>query len=259
MSSDYAYYLELNRKYEATRLQVLRDMESNQEYGQVEARPAEDVIPAINVGPSILETETIPAEGCVAEDNEELRDVFYKLFVEKQEPTKQLETIKEEAKQVNPERVRPRQIKRGRSKKRRKTGARKERILSHKELGNELAKKLEQIKARLSHIQNEAHNKLLYAEDTFSIKNMGLLEKVFPAFLEMIAVRWEEIADLLIDDLLYDTVRELNVIDAVKNEKWVAEKPVEKKIVKSLNVDPIEVLNEYLECEQKLNAKYSFK
>ena len=246
LSSDYAYYLELNRKYEETRQQVLRDMENEQYYQPANAF-MENTIPAVNIGPSILETETIPAE-----NNEELRDAFYKLFVEK-ETYVPPEVIREESKQV-------RQIpKRTKLKKHRKP-PKKDNVLARKDLTNELTKKLTQIRDRLIIIQNEAHNKLLYAEDTFSIKNMDLLEKVFPAFLEMIAVRWEEISELLIDDLLYDTVRELNAIDAKKNEQWVPkEKVVEKTVIKSLNVDPIEVLNAYLECEQKLNAKYSFK
>eukprot|EP01022_Parablepharisma_sp_SALTPOND_P027653 TRINITY_DN671_c0_g1_i2.p2 TRINITY_DN671_c0_g1~~TRINITY_DN671_c0_g1_i2.p2 ORF type:complete len:366 (-),score=37.58 TRINITY_DN671_c0_g1_i2:1861-2853(-) len=254
--SDYAYYLELNRKYEEMRLQVLQDMEN---FAWQPSEHAEDVEeeakPTVMSGPSILEDEN----GHKEDISEDLREKYYKLFVQNKEKTVLMRSPREERKRAKKKRRRSKPKKEqslsGKAQKK------KREVLSPKKIKEELSKRLTGIKDRLSAIQNKAHDELLYAEDEYSIKNMELLEKLFPTFLEMIAVRWEEVADLLVDDLLYDTVRELNVIDSLKQEQWVPKEvpPEEDKENRVKNVDVVDILNDYLECEQSLNSKYANK
>ncbi len=73
-----------------------------------------------------------------------------------------------------------------------------------------LKNKLGKLRNELIETQNEMENKIKFAESQYSIQNMELLEKVFPSFLEYVALNWEEITHLLIEDLLYELVGILN-------------------------------------------------
>jgi len=274
--SDYSHYLELNRKYEEMRLQVLSDMEKTKAFEILQSQPQNNEKTIENEGPKnvILNVPTIledypikPVENTVEND----REKFYKLFVEPNEKTVVIKSPQEERKKE-------RRKKRKHSKKAkknepittqtliRKYQAKSMPVMSTKDIRNELNKKMKKIQSRLVNMQNKAHEELVYGEDELSIKNMELLEKLFPTFLEMFAVKWEDIADLLIDDLLSDTVAELNIIDTVKKNRWVEENyddiyeetknNKENKGGQKSNVDLMGIFSEYFECEKSIGTRY---
>lgn len=53
----------------------------------------------------------------------------------------------------------------------------------------------------------------------FSCENPVLLEKVFGSFLEMVALYYDDLFEILLDDLLQEEVQEMNKIERFKNEE----------------------------------------
>ncbi len=202
-----------------------------------------------NSGPSILDA--------AGEGEEDTRQKYYETFVRNKEQTQTPAVVQDRGEEVKKENKKGKKTgKHGKKAKKGKQAGRKE-VLSTRALRAELAGRMGHIQSRLASIQEKAHDELVYAEDEYSVKNMDLLEKLFPTFLEMIAVRWEEISDSLIDDLLCEVVGELNVIDSAKRAQGqIMEKKKEVDKTESEEVDVLGVLNDFLVCEQSMTAKY---
>jgi hypothetical protein len=79
-----------------------------------------------------------------------------------------------------------------------------------KTLMKEVGDKAKKIKAR-----NQVEKKKI--NDQFSCENPQMLELVFGQFLEMVAIHYDDIFRLIVDDLLSDEVRELNRIEMLKH------------------------------------------
>jgi hypothetical protein len=93
--------------------------------------------------------------------------------------------------------------------------------LMHKKQNYFLTNELVNLRVKLNKIKNK--NKLLQniLHKDESVKNCKLLEKLVTGFIEKLAVNWDDIVNLIIDDLLEEEIYNLNEIELERIKRQV--------------------------------------
>lgn len=128
---------------------------------------------------------------------------------------------------------------------------------------NEIIKEtLNTIENKLVNIQEKAIEDSEKVEAELSVKNMELLEGIFPMFVEQLIADWDNIFSILIDDLLCHTINEINLTEDLKKKH---NKKIEKIILDEKSKPQIEAnnpfkdllseLDDYLEIENEISRK----
>ncbi len=197
---------------------------------------------------------------------EQLRQKYYDAFVKSKELRTVVvksprEELAEKQKKLQQQRQQKKKAKAKTRTKRKKAQEQKkataeQKALSPEEIKGELARRMRGIHERLLVMQSKAHEEFMRSEAEYSIKNVSLFEKIFPSYLETLTLRWDEIVDTLVDDLLYDVVRELNVIESADRARGTLLHQGQSVTPANLGMlDVLHSIQDYLDCEQSVNAR----
>ena len=142
---------------------------------------------------TILDDNPISNTDEVPVSSEEMRNKYFNMFIEEKP------AMEEESKQLNlfhsPKHCRTEEV--GVSSKK----------FDKMFTEEAMKKKLKKLERNVLQINDSLEEAKRNTDSQYQIKNLELLEKVTPIFLEYIALNWQEVTQALIDDLLIELVR----------------------------------------------------